>query len=104
LSVTLREEEHILRVFENRMLRRKFRPKREEVAGGWRKLYNEALLNLHISSYIIRIIKSRSIRWAGLVARMECKRNAYNILVGKPHHSEDLRVDGRIILEWVLGI
>jgi hypothetical protein len=82
-SLTLREE-HRLRVFENRALRGIFGPKRDEVVGGWRKLHNEALHNLYCSPSIIRIIKSRKMRWAGHVARMGKKRNAYRILVGKP--------------------
>jgi hypothetical protein len=68
-SLTLREE-HRLRVFENRVLRRIFGPKRDEVIGGWRKLYNEELHNLYRSSSIIRIIKSRRMRWAVHVVRM----------------------------------
>jgi hypothetical protein len=59
-----------LRVFENRVLRRIFGPKRDEVTGEWRKLYNEELLDLYCSRSIIRIIKSRRMRWAGHVARM----------------------------------
>jgi hypothetical protein len=82
-SLTLREE-HRLRVFENRVLRRIFGPKREEVTGEWRKLHNEELHNLYSSPNIIRMIKSRRMRWAGQVARMGEKRNAYRILVGKP--------------------
>jgi hypothetical protein len=70
-------------VFENRVLRI-FGPKRDEVIGGWRKLHNEELHNLYSSPSIIRIIKSRRMRWAGHVARMGEKRNAYRILVGKP--------------------
>jgi hypothetical protein len=78
--LTLREE-HRLRVFENMVLRIIFGPKRVEVIGGWRKLHNEELHNLYRSPSIIRIIKSRRIRWAGHVARMGEKRNAYRILV-----------------------
>jgi hypothetical protein len=63
-SLTLREE-HRLRMFENKVLRRIFRPKRDEVTGGWRKLHNEELRDLYSSSSIIRIIKSRRMRWAG---------------------------------------
>jgi hypothetical protein len=66
-SLTLREE-HRMRVFENRVLRRIFGPKRDEVTGGWRKLPNEELHNLYSSPSIIRVIKSRRIRWAGHVA------------------------------------
>jgi hypothetical protein len=71
-------------VFENRMLRRIFGPKRDEVIGGWRKLHNEELHNLSCSPSIIKIIKSRRMGWAGNIARMGTKRNAYRILVGKP--------------------
>jgi hypothetical protein len=66
-SLILREE-HRLRVFENRVLRRIFGPKRDEETGDWRKLYNEELHNLYSSPCIIEIIKSRSMRWAGHVA------------------------------------
>jgi hypothetical protein len=69
-------EDHKLRVFENRVLRRIFGPKRDGVTGGWRKLHNEELHNLYSSPSIIRIIKSRRMRWAGHVARMGEKRNA----------------------------
>jgi hypothetical protein len=68
-SLTLREE-HRLRVFENRVLRRIFGPKRVEVKGEWRKLHNEELRDLYSSPGIIRIIKPRRMRWAGHVARM----------------------------------
>jgi hypothetical protein len=66
------------------MLRRISGPKRDEVTGGWRKLHNEELHNVYSSPSIIRMIKSRRIRFAGLVARMGEKRKAYRILVGKP--------------------
>jgi hypothetical protein len=68
-SLTLREE-HRLKVFENRVLRRIFGPKRDEVTGEWTKLHNEELHNLYSSPDIIRQIKSRRMRWAGHVARM----------------------------------
>jgi hypothetical protein len=71
-------------VFENRVLRRIFGPKRDEVTGGWRKLHNEELHNLYSSPSIIKMIKSRRLRWAGHVARRGEKMNAYRILVGKP--------------------
>jgi hypothetical protein len=72
-SLTLREE-HRLRVFENRILRRIFGPKRDEVTGEWRKLHNEELHNLNPSPDIIRQIKSKRMRWAGHVARMGDER------------------------------
>jgi hypothetical protein len=81
-SLTLRKEDR-LRIFENRVLRRIFGPKRDELTGGWRKLHNEELHNLYSSPSTVRIIKSRSMRWAGHVARMRARRNAYRILVGK---------------------
>jgi hypothetical protein len=71
-------------VFENRVLRRIFGPKRDEVRGGCRKLHNEELHNLYSSPSIIRMIKSRRMRWAGPVARRGEKSNAYRTLVGKP--------------------
>jgi hypothetical protein len=79
-SLTLREE-HRLRVFKNRVLRRIFGSKRDEVTGEWRKLHNEELRDLYSSPSIIRIIKSSRMRWAGYVARMGEKRNAYRLLV-----------------------
>jgi hypothetical protein len=75
-SLTVREE-HKLRVFENRVLRKIFGSKRDGVKGGWRKLHNEELYNLYSSPSIIRIIKSRRMRWAGHVTRMGEKRNVY---------------------------
>jgi hypothetical protein len=76
-------------VFENRVLRRIFGPKRDDVIGGWRKLHNEKLHNLYCSPSIIRIIKSRRMRWAGHVARMG-EKNACRILVGKPEGKRPL--------------
>jgi hypothetical protein len=73
------------------VLRRIFGPKRDEVMGDWRKLHNEELHNLYSSPNIIRMIKSRKTRWAGHVARMGEKRNAYRILVGKPEGKRPLR-------------
>jgi hypothetical protein len=63
-------EEHRLRVFENRVLRRIFGPKRDKVTGGWSKLHNEELHNLYSSPSKIRMMKSRTMRWAGQIARM----------------------------------
>jgi hypothetical protein len=75
-SITLKEE-HKLRVFENRVLRRIFGPKRDEVTEGWRKLHNEELHDLYSSPSIIRMIKSRRMRWVGHVARMGGKRTRF---------------------------
>jgi len=82
-SLTLREERRV-RMFENRVLRRIFGPKRDELTGEWRKLHNEELNNLYSSPSIVRVIKSRRMRWAGHVARMAEGRGAYRVLVGKP--------------------
>jgi hypothetical protein len=79
-SLTLREE-HRLEVFEKRVLRKVFGPKRDEVTREWRKLHNEELHDLHSSPSIIRIMKARRMRWAGHVARMGEKRNVYRLLV-----------------------
>jgi hypothetical protein len=103
-SVTLREE-HRLRVFENRVLRRIFGPKRDEVMGDWRKLHNGKLHNLYSLPDIIRQSKSRRMRWAGHVACIGEERNLYRVLVGKPegkNHLEDQGVDGRIGSKWTI--
>jgi hypothetical protein len=81
-SLTLREE-HRLRVFKNRLLGRVFGLKREEVAGGWRGLHDD-LHGLYTSPNIVKVIKSRRMRWAGHVARTGAMRNIYGILDGKP--------------------
>jgi hypothetical protein len=96
LSLTLREG-HRLRVFENRVLRRIFGRKRDEVTGGWRKLYNEELHGLYSSPSIVRVIKARTMRWVGHVARMGEVRGAYSILVGRP---EGRRPLGRPRRRW----
>jgi hypothetical protein len=77
-----------LRAFENRMLERICLLKRIEVTGGWRKLHNKQLHNLYSSPNVIRMIKSRRMRWAGHVTRMEHKWNAYKILV-ESHKERD---------------
>jgi hypothetical protein len=84
-------------VFENRMLRRIFGPKRDQVTEGWRKLHNEELHGLYSSPSIVRVIKARRMRWAGHVARMVEVRGAYNILVGRP---EGRRPLGRPRRRW----
>jgi hypothetical protein len=99
-SLTLREE-HRLRVFVNKMLRRIFGPKRDEVTGEWRKLHNEELRDFHSSPSKIRIIKSKRMRWAGHVARMGEKRNDYRLLVRKPEGKRPL---GRPRRRWVDNI
>jgi hypothetical protein len=96
LSLTSREE-HRLRVFENRVLRRIFGPKRDEVTGGWRKLRNEELHGLYSSPSIVRVIKAKRMRWAGHVARMWEVRGAYNILFGR---REGRRPLGRPRRRW----
>jgi hypothetical protein len=77
-------EEHRLRVFEIRVLRRIFGPKRNEVTGEWRRLHNEELNDLYSSPNIIRVIKSRRMRWASHVARIGEGRGVHRILVGRP--------------------
>jgi hypothetical protein len=89
-SLTLREE-HRLRVFENRVLRRIFGPKRDEDKS-WRKLHNDELHSLYSSLNIVRVIKGRRLRWARHVARMGEGRGVHRVLVGKP---EDERPLGR---------
>jgi hypothetical protein len=99
-SLTLKEE-HRLRVFENRLLRRIIGPKKDDVTGDWRKLHNEELYNLHSSPNIIRMIKSRRMRLARHAARMGEPRNAYRILVGNPQGKGPL---GRPKRRWVHNI
>jgi hypothetical protein len=82
-SITLREENRLM-VFDNRVLRRIFGPKRDVVSGGWRKLHSEELHNLYTFPDIIRQIISRGMCWAGHMARMGEERKVYKVLVGKP--------------------
>jgi hypothetical protein len=103
-------------VFENRVLRRIFGPKRDEVTGGWRKLHNEKPHGLYSSPSIVSVFKARRMRWAGHVARMGEVRGAHNILVGRPegrrplgrprHRWEDnikmdLREIGYGVVDWI---
>jgi hypothetical protein len=90
-------EERRLRVFENRLLRRVFGPKRDEVTGEWRKLHNEELNDLYSLPNIVRVGKSRRMRWAGHVARMGEGRGVHRVLVGKPEEKGPL---GRPRRRW----
>jgi len=78
------KEERRLRVFDNRVLRRVFGPKTNEVTGEWRKLHNEKLRDRYFSTNIVRVVKSGRMRWAGHVARMGEGRGMHRVLVGKP--------------------
>ena len=88
-SLTLREERR-LRVFENRVLRRVFGPKMDDVTGEWRKLHIEELNDLYSLPNIVLVVKSRRMRWAGHVARMEEDRGVHRVLVGKPEGKRPL--------------
>jgi hypothetical protein len=83
-------EEHRLRVFEKKVLSRIFGPKREELSKCWRRLHSKELHNLYASPNVIRMIKSRRMKWEGHVARMGEMRNACNILGGKPEMKRPL--------------
>jgi hypothetical protein len=99
-SLTLREE-HRLKVFENRVLRRIFGPKRDEVMGEWRKLHNKELHNLYSTPDIITQVKSKRMRWAGHVARMGEERNCKRFWWGSPKKKRPL---GRTRRRWEDGI
>jgi len=93
--------ERKLRVFENMVLRRIFGHRRDEVMGEWRRLHNEELNDLYPSPNIVRVIKSRRMRWAGHVTRMVDERGVYRFLVGKP---EGKRLLERPRRRWVNNI
>jgi hypothetical protein len=95
-SLTLRKERR-LRVCENQVLRRVFGPKRNEVTGEWRKLHNEKLNNLYSLPNIVRVVKSRRMRWAGHVACMGEDRGVHRVLMGK---SEGKKPLGRSRHRW----
>ena len=100
MALTLRVE-HTLRVFENRVLRGIFLPKRDKVTGDWRRLHKDELNDLYCSPNIVRAIKWRIMRCAGHVARTGDRRDAYRFWWGslrERDHLEDLGADGRIIL------
>jgi hypothetical protein len=94
-----------LRVFENRLLKKILGPKRDEVTGEWRRLHKKQLHAQSCSPDIIRVIKSRRLKWAGHIALMGESSRACRVLMGKPegiNHLEDPGVDGKIILKWIL--
>ena len=84
-------------MFENRVLRRIFGSKGDEVTGEWRKLQNEELNDLYCSPNIVRVIKSIGMRWAGHVARVGERRDVYRVLVGNPEGKSLL---GRPSIGW----
>ena len=97
-------EERRLRLFENRVLRRIFGHKRGEVIKEWRKIHNEELNDLYSSPSIVRVIKSRIMRWAGYVARMVEKRAVYRVRwvnLRERNHLGDPGVDGSIVLRLI---
>ena len=86
-----------MKVFENKVLRRIFRPRRDETTGEWRELHSEELNDLYCSPNIVRVMKSRRMRWVGHVARMVERRCVYRVLVGKPEGNRPL---GRPWRRW----
>jgi hypothetical protein len=102
-SLTLRVERR-LRVFENKVLKRIFGPRRDEVTGEWGRLHNEELNDLYSSPNMVRVIKPRRMRWAGHVARMGEERGCMGSPWGNRRdgeHRRDLGLDGWIILGWI---
>jgi len=100
-SVIARQYSSTLRVFENMVLRRIFGPRRDEVTGEWRRLHKEEVNDLYPSTNIVRVIKSRRMRWAGHVARMGEESEVYRGLLGKPEGRRQL---GRPRRRWVDNI
>jgi len=102
-SLTWREERR-LRVFENRVPRRIFGPKRDKLTGEWRKLHTEEFNDLYSSPSIVRVIKLKRMKWAGNVAQMGKRKVNTGFWWGslrERDHLEDPGVDGRIILRWI---
>jgi len=102
-SLTLKNGRR-LRLFENTVLRKIFGAQRDEVTGEWRTIHNEELYDLYCLPNIVRVTKTRRMRWAGHVARMGEMRGAYRVLVGKPLGKRPLgrlNCGGRIILKWI---
>jgi hypothetical protein len=98
-------KERRLRVFENKVLRRIFGPKREVVKGEWRKLHYEELSDLYSSPNIVRVIKSRRMGWAEHIARLQARKSVQHGFwwgnLRERDHLEDPDVDGRIKLRWI---
>ena len=94
-------EEHRLIVFETKVLRKIIEAKKDEITGEWRKSHNTELHALFPLPNIIRSLRSRRLRWAGPVARMEQSINAYRVLVGKPEGKRPLGRPRRTILGWI---
>ena len=96
-----------LRVFENMVLRRIFGPRRDKVTGEWRRVHNGELNDLYCSPNIVRVVKSRRMRWAGLVVRMGEERGVYRVLVGRPrcrwvgNIRMDLQEVGCGYMDWI---
>ena len=93
------------RLLDNRVLRRLFRPKRDEATGLWRRLYNE-LNDLYSLLVILRVIKSKGMRWTGHVARVGHRRGACRVLMGSPEGTRPLgrsAIDGSVILKRILN-
>ena len=97
VNILFAEYQRTLRVFDNRVLRRVFGPKRDEVTGKWRKLHNEKLSDLYCLPTIVRVVKSRRMRLAGHVARMGEGRGVHRVLVGEPEGKRPL---GRSRRRW----
>jgi len=94
----------IIIIINPRLWRKIFGSRRDEVTGEWRRLHNEELNDLYSSPNIVRVIKSRRMRWGGHVARMGEERRPYKFLLGKPGEGDqwgDLGIDGWIILRWI---